>query len=179
MGSHCKGLVGTTRRGQHRAMADLLSEEKVLMFMDAFNSIADRNGVISTKELGMVMKTLGENPTPEEVQDMINEVDKEGIGTVKFPSFLTMMASKIDSLVAEDEIREAFRVFDVDGNGFISRTELRHVMMNLGEKMTEDECNSLVDEADIDGDGQINYEEFCAMMNSAGHYCKGDDSWAA
>ena len=109
-------LYDTTKTGPHyffRAMADLLSEEKVMMFMDAFNSIADRNGVISTKELGMVMKTLGENPTPEEVQDMINEVDKEGIGTVKFPSFLTMMASKIDSLVAEDEIREAFRVFDV------------------------------------------------------------------
>ena len=74
-----------------------------------------------------------------------------------------MMTSKEDSLVAEDEIREAFRVFDVvsssiiiitshihgtfgkDGNGFISRTELKHVMMNLGEKMTEEECNSLVD----------------------------------
>ena len=93
-------------------MADVLSEEKVTMFMDAFNSIADRNGIITTKELGHVMKTLGENPTPEEVQDMINEADKEGVGTVKFPSFLTMMATKVDSLVAEDEIREAFRVFD-------------------------------------------------------------------
>ena len=44
---------------------------------------------------------------------MINEVDKEGVGSIKFPAFLSMMASKLDSLVAEDEIREAFRVFDV------------------------------------------------------------------
>ena len=94
-------------------MADVLSEDKVTMFMDAFNSIADRNGAISTKDLGNVMKTLGENPTQEEVQDMINEVDKEGVGIVKFPSFLSMMASKVDSLVAEDEIREALRDFDV------------------------------------------------------------------
>ena len=94
-------------------MADTISEDKISLFMDAFNSLADKNGAISTKELGNVMKSLGENPTKEEVQDMINEVDKEGIGIVKFPSFLSMMASKVDSLVAEDEIREAFRVFDV------------------------------------------------------------------
>ena len=68
--------------------------------------------------------------------------------------------------MAEDEIREAFKVFDCvsyivrkivnhlrknifsltqDGNGFISRSELRHVMMNLGEKMDEEECQYLVD----------------------------------
>jgi len=91
---------------------------------------------------------------------------------------LTVMAQKTDALVAEDEIREAFKVFDMDGNGFISRTELRHVMMNLGEKMSEDECNYLVEEADVDGDGQINYEEFNSMMNSAGQYSKGDNSWS-
>ena len=45
-----------------------------------------------------------------------------------------------------------------DGNGFINRVELRHVMMNLGERMTEEECDALVDEADVDGDGCINYE---------------------
>ncbi len=53
-----------------------------------------------------------------------------------------------------------------DGNGFISRQELRAVMMNLGEKLTEEECDELVEEADLDGDGQINYEEFFQMMTS-------------
>ena len=55
-----------------------------------------------------------------------------------------------------------------DGNGFISRSELRHVMMNLGEAVSEEECDAMVDEADKDGDGSINYEEFYSMMTSAG-----------
>ena len=42
---------------------------------------------------------------------------------------------------SEEEIREAFRVFDKDGNGFISAAELRHVMTNLGEKLTDEEVN--------------------------------------
>ena len=114
-------------------MADLISGDKINQIMDAFNSMADRNGIVLTRRLGDLMKALGENPTKEEVQgrlgnyllyflkmenflispDMINEVDKDGQGVVKFPEFLSMMASKLDGLVAEDEIREAFCVFDI------------------------------------------------------------------
>lgn len=59
---------------------------------------------------------------------------------------------------SEEEIREAFRVFDKDGNGYISAAELRHVMTNLGEKLTDEEVDEMIREADIDGDGQVNYE---------------------
>ena len=57
-------------------------------------------------------------------------------------------------------------VFDKDGNGFISAAELRHVMTNLGEKLTDEEVDEMIREADVDGDGQINYEEFVKMMMS-------------
>ena len=53
-----------------------------------------------------------------------------------------------------------------DGNGFISAAELRHIMTNLGEKLTDEEVDEMIREADIDGDGQINYEEFVKMMMS-------------
>jgi hypothetical protein len=43
---------------------------------------------------------------------MINDVDSDGSGSIEFPEFLMMMAKKVSSLGAEDEIREAFRVFD-------------------------------------------------------------------
>ena len=46
------------------------------------------------------------------IQDMVNQVDKDGTGSIDFPEFLMMMALKADSENAEDEIREAFQVFD-------------------------------------------------------------------
>ena len=64
------------------------------------------------------------------------------------------------------KMREAFRAFDKNGNGFISAAELRHVMTNLGERITDEEVDEMMREADIDGDGQINFEEFVAMMTS-------------
>ncbi len=69
-----------------------------------------------------------------------------------------MMKNKMQDNESEDEIKEAFRVFDRDNNGFISASELRHVMTNLGEKLTDEEVDEMVREADIDGDGQINYD---------------------
>ena len=97
---------------------------------------------------------------------MINEVDADGNGTIDFPEFLTMMARKMKDVDSEDEIKEAFRVFDKDGNGFISAAELRHLMINIGEKLSDDEVDQMIKEADIDGDGQVNYEEFAKMMSA-------------
>jgi calmodulin len=67
---------------------------------------------------------------------------------------------------SQEEIQEAFKVFDKDGNGYISAAELRHVMTSLGEKLTEEEVDEMIREADVDGDGQINYDEFVKMMVS-------------
>lgn len=85
-------------------------------------------------------------------------------GTIDFPEFLTLMARKMKDTDSEEELIEAFKVFDRDGNGLISAAELRHVMTNLGEKLTDEEVDEMIREADIDGDGQINYEEFVGMM---------------
>ena len=53
------------------------------------------SGTITTKELGTVMRSLGQNPTEAELQDMINEVDADGNGTIDFPEFLNLMARKM------------------------------------------------------------------------------------
>nr|AEO16867.1 B-GECO1 [synthetic construct] len=144
-----------------------LTEEQIAEFKEAFSLFdKDGDGTITTKELGTVMRSLGQNPTEAELQDMINEVDADGDGTIDFPEFLTMMAPKMQDTDSEEEIREAFRVFDKDGNGYIGAAELRHVMTNLGEKLTDEEVDEMIREADIDGDGQVNYEEFVQMMTA-------------
>nr|BBB18812.1 calcium indicator protein OeNL(Ca2+)-18u [synthetic construct] len=150
-------------------MHDQLTEEQIAEFKEAFSLFdKDGDGTITTKELGTVMRSLGQNPTEAELQDMINEVDADGNGTIYFPDFLTMMARKMKDTDSEEEIREAFRVFDKDGNGYISAADLRHVMTNLGEKLTDEEVDEMIREADIDGEGQVNYEEFVQMMTAKG-----------
>lgn len=76
-----------------------------------------------------------------------------GNGIIDFFEFLIMMVRKMKDIDSEEEIREVFRVFDKDGNGFISVVELRYVMINLGEKLIDEEVDEMIWEVDIDGDG--------------------------
>lgn len=143
-----------------------LNEDQIYEIKEAFSLFdKDGNGTINCKELGMVMRALGQNPTEEELQDMINEIDDNQNGFIEFPEFLTMMVRRMNYFQnSETEIQEAFRVFDQDGNGFISASELKYVMMNLGEKLTDEEVTEMFAEADLNKDGKVDYDEFARMM---------------
>lgn len=150
-----------------KVMAQKISSDKEAEFKEAFSFFdRDGDGTISVKELGTVMRSLGENPTDVELKDMINEVDADGNGTIDFSEFLTMMSRKMNDKESEEEIIQAFQMFDKDNNGYISAAELRHVMSTLGEKITESDVEEMIREADIDGDGKVNYQEFVKMMVS-------------
>ena len=71
---------------------------------------------------------------------------------------MQMMAKKMQEVDVENDIREAFKVFDKEKKGYITASELRHIMTNLGEKLSDDEADEMLMEADRDGDGQIDYE---------------------
>ncbi|KAF4120171.1 calmodulin [Geosmithia morbida] len=138
---------------------DALTEQQIAELKEAFALFdKDGDGEITVKELGTVMKSLGLEPSESELQDMLNEVDADG------SEFLVMMARKGAGGDPEKELREAFRVFDRDGTGTISRDELRAVMKSLGEDLTEAEIDEMLNLADKDGNGSIDYAEFAEIM---------------
>ncbi|KAL0268649.1 UNVERIFIED_CONTAM: hypothetical protein PYX00_010500 [Menopon gallinae] len=144
-----------------------LTEEQVAEFKEAFMLFdKDEDGQITMAELGVVMRSLGQRPTETELRDMVNEVDQDGNGTIEFNEFLQMMAKKMKGADGEEELREAFRVFDKNNDGLISSIELRHVMTNLGEKLSDEEVDDMIKEADLDGDGMVNYNEFVTILTS-------------
>eukprot|EP01022_Parablepharisma_sp_SALTPOND_P028437 TRINITY_DN70963_c0_g1_i1.p5 TRINITY_DN70963_c0_g1~~TRINITY_DN70963_c0_g1_i1.p5 ORF type:complete len:178 (-),score=25.90 TRINITY_DN70963_c0_g1_i1:1809-2342(-) len=147
--------------------SEQLSQEQIAEFKEAFSLFdKDGDGTITIKELEIVMRSLGQNPTEAELQDMINEVDEDGNGVIDFSEFLSLMANKMKDNDTEEELMEAFKVFDRDGSGSISSEELRHVMMNLGEKLSEEEVDKMLREADVNGDGSIDFSEFVNMLIS-------------
>ena len=84
--------------------------------------------------------------------------------TISFTKCLANSTNKV--FLIDLNVFKLYLCLIQDGNGFINRQELRVVMMNLGEQLSEDEIECLIDDVDIDGDGQINYEEFYIMMTS-------------
>lgn len=90
---------------------------------------------------------------------MIAQVDKDNDGKIDFSEFLTLMSRQLKNDSSEDEIREAFKVFDREGRGVINAAELKHALTTIGEPLTDKEAEDLFKSADIGNDGLINYEE--------------------
>lgn len=148
--------------------ANSISIEQENKLKDAF-ALFDRlgGGVISTKDLAFVMRSIGYQTTPSELEQMIQEVDQDGNGLIDFNEFKLMMIRKGENrldMFNDDLLSEAFRIFDKDGNGLISEMEIRSVMHSLGEKITDDELNDMIREADLDGNRQVDYAEFSALV---------------
>ncbi|XP_043936338.1 troponin C, slow skeletal and cardiac muscles-like [Protopterus annectens] len=153
----------------YKAAVENLTEEQKNEFRAAFDIFVQdaEDGCISTKELGKVMRMLGQNPTPEELQEMIDEVDEDGSGTVDFDEFLVMMVRcmKEDNKgKSEEELAELFRMFDKNGDGYIDLEELKLMLESTEECITEDDIEELMRDGDKNNDGKIDYDEFLEFM---------------
>ncbi|KAF7827575.1 putative calcium-binding protein CML25 [Senna tora] len=122
------------------------------------------DGKICSSELGSILGSLGQQATPEELQNMIREVDSDGDGFISLEEFIELNTKGIDSAEAMENLKDAFSVFDIDGNGSITAEELQKVMKSLGDDCSVAECRRMISGVDSDGDGQIDFEEFKVMM---------------
>lgn len=144
-----------------------LSAEEIAKYQQAFSLFdKDGNGKVNAKELGVVMRSLGQRLTEEELEGMIKEADTDGSGTVDFNEFIGLMALKKLSREEEEELKAAFRVFDKNDDGHISAEELRRVMHNLSQKLSDKEVAEMMKEADVDNSGGIDYHEFVNVIMS-------------
>lgn len=92
-----------------------LTETQIEEFKEVFSLFdKDGDGTISTKELGTVMRTLGQNPTDAEIEQMIKEVDVDNNGEIDFEEFCGLMVKKMKESEPEEELVEVFKIFDKD-----------------------------------------------------------------
>mmetsp|Transcript_9489 Transcript_9489/g.22884 ORF Transcript_9489/g.22884 Transcript_9489/m.22884 type:complete len:101 (+) Transcript_9489:184-486(+) len=95
---------------------------------------------------------------------MIANVDKTGSGNIDFNEFLDLLVTKMSERDSREDVRKAFRQFDVEGKGGITFEDLRRVARELGENMTEEEIREMIQNADVDKSGQVDAEQFWRVL---------------
>ncbi|EES11048.1 hypothetical protein BDA96_06G145500 [Sorghum bicolor] len=148
----------------------------------------DKNGDgrITREELAESLGKLGMSVPGDELASMIARIDANGDGCVDVEEFgelyRAIMAGDSSANGAgkegeaggeeedDEDMREAFRVFDANGDGYITVDELAAVLSSLGLKQgrTAEECRRMIGHVDRDGDGRVDFHEFRQMMRAGG-----------
>ncbi|TYJ23156.1 hypothetical protein E1A91_A08G171600v1 [Gossypium mustelinum] len=156
-----------------------LDEEQMAELREIFSSF-DRNndGSLTQLELGSLLRSLGLKPSLDQVEDLIQKADSNNNGLIEFSEFVAMLAPELQpekSPYSEEQLKQLFKMFDRDGNGFITAAELAQTMAKLGHALTVEELTGMIKEADADGDGRISFDEFSQAITSAAFQ---NNSWA-
>ncbi|KAL3905687.1 MAG: hypothetical protein SGILL_009578 [Bacillariaceae sp.] len=136
-----------------------LTEEQEHEMMDIFAKYGS-GGKIGSSEIAKACRAGGLNPSEVDLKEWKSEV-KSGLDEAGFVKFRNRTYGESGDSV--DEIVDAFQAFDTTGNGYITTTELKHILTTMGEKMTDSEVNTLISECDVDN-GKVNYISMANML---------------
>lgn len=144
---------------------DNIPDQRRKEFKNAFEIFdRDKDGIISADDLAGVMRFFNINPSQEELEEMIAEVDVNGNRTIDLEEFIIFMNKRNFETNVEEEILNAFKVFDKTDTNQISVTDFRHIMTTLSDHLSSDEIESVIDEYDPEKTGFINYEDLIRKM---------------
>ncbi|XP_038970716.1 probable calcium-binding protein CML7 [Phoenix dactylifera] len=144
-------------------MGKELTEEQVASMREAFSLFdTDGDGRIAASELGILMRSLGGNPTQAQLKEIA--AAENLTAPFDFPRFLDLMRAHLRPEPFDGQLRDAFRVLDKNATGAVAVADLRHVLISIGEKLDPAEFDEWIRELGVAPDGTIRYEEFIPRM---------------
>jgi len=141
-------------------MARYFREQDIDEYKECFYLYARSGQIRKIEELTRIMRSLGINPTINE----LNRYFKEKDGKISFADFLDIMHkhTKVENI--PQEIIDAFKAYDPHGKGVISAKDLRHILSGWGERLSSQETDRLFREAKVAPNGNIRYEDFVRFI---------------
>jgi calmodulin len=141
-----------------------IPKEVLSEYREIFDSYdINKNGKIERKEMKIILKKLGKNGTQEEIDEIwraMNKIDSDS--TISFDDFIEFINrfNLTKNSMSTDDIINAFQILDRNHDGTISINEFKHILMDLGQKLSEKEVEEIIQDIDFNEDGKLNYREF-------------------
>jgi calmodulin len=143
----------------------VLTEDQIEDLKLAFEMFDEKEqGFLTKADLQIVCDKYAIKAGASAVADMFKEADVTNQGKIGFPEFMSMMTRKMKETDSEDELTEAFRVFDPYGDGVIPEKELTDALTKQGDKLTREELDEMYSICLVDGN--VNYKTFVTQMYS-------------
>ena len=137
----------------HSAVAEIAEAFRVLTSENAFDAAM----------LTKVMRAHGQQPTEEEVRELIKTIDQTGDGLVRFPEFASLMTQPVE-LEDINDMKSAFLELDRECKGYVSTSDFLMLMATYGERSKPEECEEMIRFADPDDTGRIDYHSFLSTL---------------
>lgn len=148
-----------------RASSDLTQEERQNL-TEAFRAFDDdQDGNLDFHELRLAMKALGFDPEKKEVLRILRENDSTRRGLINELRFKDVVGKMMAERDPKDQLRAAFALFDIEGNGKITLDDLRQTAQDVGEAISDEDLRAMIETFDLDDDGAISQEEFMAIFS--------------
>jgi len=149
---------------------DSLDADQLDTLQKAFNSFdTEGEGSITAETVGVILRMMGVKISEKNLQEVIAETDEDGSGLLEFEEFAELAAKFLveeDEEALKAELKEAFRIYDKERQGFITTDVLKEILIELDPKLTPTDLEGIIDEVDEDGSGTLDFDEFEAMMTS-------------
>jgi len=147
---------------------DELNEDQVSALRKAFDSFdTEKLGHITVDTVSTILRMMGLKVSEKALQEIVDEVDEDGSGELEFEEFCILSAKFLieeDEESLKEELKEAFRIYDKEGNGYITTQVLKEILRELDNRLSEEDIEGIVDEVDEDGSGTLDFDEFQEMM---------------
>ncbi|CAH0692017.1 troponin C [Helicoverpa armigera] len=146
---------------------DQRDDGQIIMLRRAFSMFdSEKQGRIEKEKVRTILNTMVHNYDDLELDRMLDSEDAEACGKLNFDSFVRVAIHFLeeDDEKLQKELKEAFRLYDKEGNGYIPTSSLREILAALDEQLTPDQLNEMIAEIDTDASGTVDFDEFMAMM---------------
>ncbi|XP_023344064.1 troponin C [Eurytemora carolleeae] len=145
-----------------------LDKEQVLTLKKAFDAFDhEKKGAITTETTGTILRMMGLKVSHEGLKAIVEDIDEDGSGQLEFEEFVMLSARFLveeDEEALKKELKDAFRIYDKERNGYITTGTLKEILHELDPKLTQEELNGIIEEIDEDGSGTVDFDEFVEMM---------------